>query len=275
MVILIISIVIIIIVAIALYYVKRKIDEKNEDDKGGVNEKEGRIHTSQDKLPFDVIRAGIVKLKDGTYSKALEVSSINTQLMEGSERETVKNIWGDILNSVKYDIQFLKQSRIVDIEDYLDDIKEKFTKEESEERRKHLYTYHQFMSRLVKENSLQTKKDYVILSHREEQDDGSSLYEEEDNMKKYRKNADDGSYDDELDRKRKEFERARKTLNQRASSMSKSLRRLEIHSRELSDEELFKLYYTAYNKNRVNSQSLDKIDPIEYTSLYVKERREE
>lgn len=270
MVTVIIILLIMIMIALGFFILNKKIKQKNEDDKGGINEKEEKIHTTQEKLPFETIRGGIVKLKDGTYAKVIKVSSINTQLMEASEREVVKDVWGEILNSIKYDIQFLKQSRIVDISEYLDGIKDKFAKEESQERRKHLYTYHQFMSNLIKENSLQTKKDYIILSHKEVDVKDKRLYEEEDKMKKYRANANEDKYDDELGKKREEFNKVKKILNQRSTSLIKTLRRLEVYSEELTDEELFELYYTTYNKNRSNSQSLDRINPIEYTSLYVK-----
>src|SRR5690625_3633975 len=102
-------------------------------EKKAIDEKREKINTTQSKLPFKLIRNGVVKLKDRTFIKVLKVQSINTQLMEETEKETVKEIWSDILNSINYNIQIYKQSRIVQIDDYLYNISEMFSTEKFED----------------------------------------------------------------------------------------------------------------------------------------------
>jgi len=249
-------------------------------EKKAIDEKREKINTTQSKLPFKLIRNGVVKLKDRTFIKVLKVQSINTQLMEETEKETVKEIWSDILNSINYNIQIYKQSRIVQIDDYLDNISEMFSTEKSEDKRKALDIYHRFLSLLVQENSLKTKDDYIVITYCESEKKKKNRIDEVDETRGYRRKdkqpgereGSENSSSVEMINKRAEFEQAKKILQERASSLEKTLGRLNISSRELNDEELLRLFYSVYNKERSSTQSLTNTTPSELTSLYVKER---
>ena len=99
--------------------VKRKKKDEAQEEQREV------IHTTQNQLPFEYIRKGIVKLKSGQYVKVLQVPALNIQLMEDSEREMIREVYGGILNSLDFRIQIVKQSRLVDISEYLHFLQER------------------------------------------------------------------------------------------------------------------------------------------------------
>ena len=239
----------------------------NKNKKAQEEENEKYIHTTQDQLPFEFIRKGIAKLKNGTYTKIIEVSSINTPLMEMEEEENVREIYGSILNAINFNIQFYKQSRLVDIREYLTFLSEKENLETNEFKKNGIERYRYFISHLVRENSVQTKKDYIAISFVEEK---KKKEEQKDETSKYRKREDVSLESDETFKRKKEFKKAHKTLNQRMKTLDKQFRRLGIVGNILEDKELFELFYTTYNKDRSNIQSLKDVEPSDYTTLYIK-----
>lgn len=246
--------------------VKRKKKDEAQEEQREV------IHTTQNQLPFEYIRKGIVKLKSGQYVKVLQVPALNIQLMEDSEREMIREVYGGILNSLDFRIQIVKQSRLVDISEYLHFLQERENNAGNKFRAAGIREYYMFIAELVKENSVQTKKDFIVIPFIEEKTKAKN--KTEDSMKQYRRKDDGGKKTQEeteevlLEERR--FEKAYKTLLQREKTLSNQLRRLGIPAHSLGDKESFELFYIAYNKERSNYQSLKGVDPNNFTTLYVK-----
>lgn len=234
---------------------------------------ETKIHTTQEQLPFEYIRRGIVKLKNGQFIKLMEVPCINTQLMEEEEKEVVRETYASFLNSLDFPIQFYIQSRLVDINDYLAFLKDKETNADSDFRSAGIREYSRFIVELIKENSVQTKKDFLTLSYREVS--AKSKKNSGDTMKKYRKGEEDEivSEEERVQKEERLFEKAYKTLTQREKSLQKQLRRFGINPKSLNDKEAFELFYITYNKERSVYQSLKGVNPNNFTTLYVKQER--
>lgn len=230
-----------------------------------------KINTTQNQLPFEYIRKGVVKLKNGQFVKLIEVPSINTQLMEEDEKEVVRLTYAALLNSIDFKIQFYKQSRLVDINDYLLFVKERESAINNDFKARGLREYGRFIQQLIKENSVQTKRDYIVISWSEYLNK-KGKNQTKDEIKKYRKGEEDNVHSDDADVMKEErlFEKAYKSITQREKALQKQLRRLGMNSESLNDKELFELYYVAYNKERSVYQSLKGVNPKNFTSLYIK-----
>lgn len=253
------------LVALIFILSKRKKQQKKEE--------ETKIHTTQEQLPFEYIRRGIVKLKNGQYVKLLEVPCINTQLMEEEEKEIVRETYASFLNSLDFQIQFYIQSRLVDINDYLAFLKEKENNADNNFRAEGIKEYSKFIVELIKENSVQTKKDFLVISFQDIKN--KSKNNSGDSMRKYRKGEDDAviSEEEAVMQEERRFDKAYKTLTQREKSLQKQLRRFGINPKTLNDKEAFELFYITYNKERSVYQSLKGVNPNNFTTLYVKQER--
>jgi hypothetical protein len=262
------------IVVVSIFLVKKgktKIeDSKEKAEEIAKNQEEAKKKATQDQLPFEDIRKGVVILKNGIFLKILEVPSVNTQLMEPDEREIVRETYAQILNSLSFKIQFYKQSRLVDINEYISMLEEAERLEKNTFKAKGLNEYNYFIRELIRENSVQTKRDYVVISYREESK--KKIKDDPDSLKKYKKNNDDTTLEenDEFYQKEKLYEKAHKILHQREQVLEKQIRRLGVTAKKLNNEELFELFYTTYNRDRSVYQSMKGKNPKDFAGLFVK-----
>lgn len=239
--------------------------------KDAEEEKEKRIPTTQDHLPFEYIRASIVKLKGKGYRLVVEVPSINIDLMEAGEKQSVMEQYRSILNSIDFKFQILQQSRIVDISEYIDTLDTKKKSSDSKFVKNQLGFYIEYLNDLVKYRSVLTKKFYVVIPYEEEEDGKKDYHAFSRHKKKHAKELEEKKKTKTVHDEEISFEKAQKQLYSRGKMIERSFKRFEIEPHILDDQELLELYYTAYNKDRSVYQSLRDKDPSDYTTLWVKE----
>jgi len=251
----------IMVVLLAFFgFVVMKVFSKNKEVE---KEREVHIPTTQDALPFDYIRSGIVKLKNGGYRIAVEVPSINIDLMEAGEKQAILEQYREILNSVDFPFQILQQSRIVDISEYLDTIENLRRNAKSAFIRKQLQFYSGYLVDLIKNRSILTKRFYLVIPFDEEKEN------QKEKLRKKKKNQPKMETND-IYKEEQNFEKARKQLYSRATMIERAFRRFDITPKILNDNELLDLFYTSYNKDRAVYQPLKDRNPSDYTTIRVK-----
>lgn len=229
------------------------------------------IPTTQDHLPFEYIRSGIVKLKKNGYRMIVELPSINIDLMEASEKQLILEQYREILNAIDFKFQFLQQSRIVDISEYLSSLEKLKQNSKSKFAQNQLEYYSNFLVDLIKNRSILTKKFYLIIPYDPEVE-GKKKAEKDKKKDKKNKKEQNTKEENDVYKEEMNFEKARKQLYIRATMIERSFRRFEISPKILKDNELLELFYTAYNKDRSVYQPLKDKDPADYTSLRVKKK---
>lgn len=228
---------------------------------------EEMIPTTQDNLPFEYIRSGIVKLKSGGYRLVVEIPSINIDLMEAEEKQAKMEQYRSILNSIDFPIQFLQQSRVVDISDYLQQLDIKKKTSDSRFIKNQLEFYSKYLEDLIKYRSILTKKFYLVIPYQEEKEkkDYHAFSKHKKKMQEVEKKNKNDIHEEET-----RFEKARKQLFARGQMIERAFKRFEVEPHILSDEELLELYYTSYNKDRSVYQPMKDMNPADYTTLRVK-----
>ena len=78
-----------------------------------------RAKPSQDFVPIEQVRDGIMVLKDGSVRSVLMASSINIVLKSEDEQAAILKQFENFLNSLDFSIQIFIQSRELDIRPYL------------------------------------------------------------------------------------------------------------------------------------------------------------
>lgn len=238
-------------------------------------EKEAFVPTTQDNIPIDYVRDGIIKMKNGSYASVIRVPSINIDLMEAEEKHVVFEQYRQILSAMEFPFQFLQQSRVVDVSDYLKKIEKIKLTTTNEFAGHQLDYYRQYIIDLVNTRSVLTKKFYIVIPFDEETEKkkksrgGSSAFDFSLNKKK-EKNSKSEIKVDSVVEEEKRFDYARKQLNGRAGMMKRLFSRFDIQPEILHDDEIIELFYTSYNKTRSVYQSLGKDINENYSSLYVK-----
>jgi hypothetical protein len=257
-------------------YVSKELGEE------AVDEKEKYIPTTQDQLAMDYIRSGVVRLKSGGYRLLLELPSVNIELMEPEEREVVLQQYRQVLNAIDFQFQFLQQSRIVDVSEYLSTLEGFARTEKNPLIQKQVEYYTEFLVELIRDRSVLTKKFYLVVPFDEEKESkNKSGYQAEKEKRKKKEMAKkkkdkidvQKEEEDEIYLEERRFEKARKILYSRGAMIERAFRRFDIAPKILNDEELLELFYTAYNKDRSVIQSLKNKDIDDFTSLRVKAKR--
>lgn len=178
--------------------------------------------TTQDFLEMSQIREGVVILKNKSLRGILMVSSINLALKSSEEQTAIINQFQSFLNSLDFTCQIIVQSRKVNLTGYIDLIK-KWEKEQDNELLQHqTKSYRNFIENFVKNETILTKKFFVIIPYNFHETPGSKLTEES-------------------------FKRLKKQLNQRMEFVALGLRRCSLQAAPLTSSELIELFWILHH----------------------------
>lgn len=265
-----------------MFFKKMKENEAKRNE-----EQEKYIPTTQDQVPIEYIRSGIVKLKSGGYRMIVEMPSINIDLMDGMEREGVLRQYKEILTAIDFPFQVLQQSRVVDIKEYIEKLEKTKSMETNYLIQKQLEFYEDFVKALVKDRSILTKKFFFVIPYDEKlelskttgyyaEKQKQRMKEKEKKIKEAKKKGiklEGMETENEIMMEEKRFEKARKILGGRGNLVMKAFKRFEISPRRLGDKEILNLYYTAYNKERSKIQSLNHVDVDDFLTINVSSKK--
>src|SRR3990167_5037224 len=119
---------------------------------------------SQEFVPVKEIRDGIIILKDGSMRLVLMSSSLNFALKSQEEQMAIISQYQNLLNALDFSAQIFIQSRPININPYLDALKEAEKNQSNELLQLQIREYIEFVKILVKTANIVSKNFYVIVS---------------------------------------------------------------------------------------------------------------
>lgn len=209
--------------------------------------------SSQKFVAIDSIRDGIVILKNGGLRAILMASSLNFDLKAADEQDAVIFQYQNALNALDFSVQFIVHSRRLNIEPYLDTLRERHKIEQNELMKIQISQYVDFVKSLVELSNVVTKTFYVAIPFNPsvlgKSPAGflSSVGELFGRKKNSEKKAET----------EKEFLEHKLQLQQRVDTVSVGLQRIGVRSVQLNTEELIELYYGLYNPMEANVQKVN------------------
>lgn len=198
-----------------------------------------RGQRTQDLIPIDEIRDGVVILKDGTMRVVLLVSSINFALKSADEQNAIIFAYQEFLNSLDFPVQIVVSSRKMDITPYLEQVKALQEKQTNELLRLQMGEYINFVAELVRGSNIMTKTFLLVVPFSVAQSTREGPIARV--LKGARGTVGGRKISDE------EFEHNRAQLLQRANQAATGLSSMGLRVVPLNTEELLELYYTMYN----------------------------
>lgn len=120
-------------------------------------------YPSQKFLSIESIRDGTVILKNGGVRVILMCSSLNLALKSADEQDAIVYQYQDFLNSLDFSLQFIVHSRRLDIEPYLETLKERQNDEENELLKIQINEYVDFVRSFVNTTNVMAKTFYVVV----------------------------------------------------------------------------------------------------------------
>ena len=200
---------------------------------------------SQKFVEIDKIKEDMVILKSGAVRAVLLASSINLALKSTEEQDAIIYQFQNFLNSIDFPLQFIIQSRKLNIDDYLATIKEMERKQENELLKIQAQEYIEFIRNFVELQNIMTKNFYIVVPFTKEiVKTGKGIFGASTSAAKM---------DDEQLLKLKD------QLWQRVEEVMAGISRVGIKCVPLNTQELVELFYDLYNPEEGGKRDLSQI----------------
>ncbi len=209
--------------------------------------------STQQFLDIAEIREDVVVMKDGTMRAVLLVSSLNFSLKSEDEQEAIIQGYISFLNSLDSPVQIQIQSRKLNVDDYLNRLKEQEKDQANELLRNQISDYRQFVKELVELGEIMQKKFFVIVPHNPANSQRKGFFARMSEVLSPLVSA----------RLREDqFRQRKKDLSIKVDAVRAGLNSMSLSSALLDTQGLIELYYTAYNPQSMETQKLEKTDAL-------------
>jgi type IV secretory pathway VirB4 component len=194
---------------------------------------------TQEFVPIQEVRDGIVVLKDGSMRGIVLASSLNFSLKSDDERQAILTQFQDFLNSLDFAVEITIQSRRLDIRPYLALLEDRYKEQVNDLMKIQTREYIEFIKKFTETTNIMTKSFFIVVSYdpaliNVKSGIAGSIFK--------KKNA-----SEEMKSKEASFEENRTQLEQRVSVVEQGLSRCGIRVVRLGTEEVIELFYKMFN----------------------------
>lgn len=191
---------------------------------------------TQEFVPIQEIRDGVIIMRDGSMRVILLASSVNFALKSQDEQSAIMFQFQNFLNSLDFSLQIFLESRRLDIRPYLALLAERQKQQVSDLMRIQIKEYANFIKSFTENVEIMTKNFFVVVPYIPLKLDFSKG-----------KGMLGGSKKVKGEEKNDSFEEARIQLDQRTSVVSGGLSRCGIRTALLGTEEIVEVFYKLFN----------------------------
>lgn len=202
---------------------------------------------TQDFVPIQEVRDGIVVLKDGGLRALVLANSVNLSLKSADEQKATIYQFQSFLNTLDFPVQIVVQSRKLDIRPYLLLLENRMKVQTEPLIKIQTKEYMEFIRNFTESVNIMTKNFFVVVPYSPNQFKNSSggifgnlFSKKSDAMEKEAMKAD--------------FEEKRSQLDQRVSVIEQGLARCGIKSVELGTEEIVEVFYKVFNPGELEGK---------------------
>jgi len=209
--------------------------------------------STQRYLDISEIRNDTVILKDGTLRAVLLISSINFALKSEEEQEAIIQGYVSFLNSLDFPLQIVIQSRKLNIEPYLEDLRYKQKKQINDLLKIQMADYIDFVKELVELGDIMKKSFYIVVPYNPMGDKKRGFFS---------RISDLFLIGTIVRLKSQKFSEYREGLFRRVDKVISALNSIGIKSAPLDTQSLIELYYNSYNPLQSDVQKLNEVDKL-------------
>lgn len=196
-------------------------------------------NSTQEFVPIQEVRDGVLVLKDGGMRAILLASSLNFALKSDDERQAIILQFQDFLNSLDFSIEILIQSRRLDIRPYLALLEEQAKKQLNSLMKIQTQEYIEFIKNFTENTSIMTKNFFVVIPY----DPAISSTAASSGIASVFGGRKTGT----AAVQQASFDENRTQLEERLSVVEQGLVRTGIRVARLGTEEVIELFYKAFN----------------------------
>ncbi|MFH1427153.1 MAG: hypothetical protein ABIG60_01320 [Patescibacteria group bacterium] len=209
--------------------------------------------STQQNLDIAEIKEDAVIMKDGTIRAILLVSSINFALKSEDEQNAIISSYVSFLNNIDFSIQIIIQSRELNIDNYLSQLKQKEKEQTNELLKMQTTEYIEYIGELISMGKIMNKRFYISVPYDPMSDEHKSFIS---SFFEVLKPASIIKMKDER------FQKYKMELNRRLENVMSGLASVSLHAVQLDTQALIELFYNTYNPETSKNQKLVNMDDL-------------
>jgi hypothetical protein len=203
--------------------------------------------STQQYLDIAEFREDTIIMRDGTMRAILLVSSINFALKSEDEQNAIISAYVGFLNNIDFPLQFVIQSRELNIDNYISFLRQKEKEQTNELLKMQTTEYLQYITELISLGKIMNKKFYAVISYNPLSDKQKNFFSRLiDSLKPV----------SIIKMKEEKFLKRRVELTRRVENVAGGLASMGINSAQLDTQSLIELFYNTYNPETSANQKL-------------------
>ncbi len=210
--------------------------------------------STQQYLDIAEIRDNMVIMKDGTLRAVLMVSSINFALKSPDEQSATIQSYVGFINSLDFPLQIVIQSRKLNIDEYLERLKEAQKNQTNELLRNQIEDYRAFVRELIELGQIMSKRFYVVVPFNPASNKAKSWWSRFQEVLSPIKS---------VRAKESQLQERKRALDLRVNLVSGGLGGMSLQVTQLDTQGLVELYYTVYNPDIFLTEKMVSTDKIQ------------
>jgi type IV secretory pathway VirB4 component len=203
--------------------------------------------STQRYLDISEIKEDVVVMKDGTLRAVLLVSSINFALKSEDEQNAIIAAYVQFLNSLEFPLQVVIQSRRLNIDNYIDRLREQERTQSNELLRIQIADYRTFIAELVTLGQIMQKQFFVVIPY-------NPLSDKQKGFMSRLSEAFTPAMFVKLAESR--FRQRKNDLQSRVGHIADNLGSMGLKTVQLDTQSLIELYYRVYNPEVYDIQKM-------------------
>ncbi|PJC41073.1 MAG: hypothetical protein CO042_00390, partial [Parcubacteria group bacterium CG_4_9_14_0_2_um_filter_41_8] len=205
--------------------------------------------STQQYLDIAEIKDDVVILRDGSIRKVLIASSINFALKSEDEQNAIISGYISFLNSLSFSVQIVIQSRQLNIDGYLEQLKQKEQEQTNELLHVQVQEYRAFISQLIELGDIMGKRFYIVIPYKPGKDARKGFVSQLGAVFSPAK---------VITLSEKIFSQYIEKLDTRVNTVIGSLSGIGVTAVPLDTRNLIELYYSSYNPELAQLEKLPK-----------------
>jgi hypothetical protein len=204
---------------------------------------------TQEFVPIERVRDGIIILKTGELRAVLITNSLNLSLKSDDEQQAILLQFQTFLNSLDFSIEFFIESRKLNIKPYIDLLQAR-SKEVKEDLLKiQIHEYIGFITKFTEESNIMTKHFFITIPYFQSRE-GNQTSNSTSSFLSFGESSGSSAKENQTT-----FETSRIQLEQRISTVIQGLSRVGLRAQKLGTEEVVELFYKLFNPSEQNREA--------------------
>jgi len=210
-------------------------------------------NSTQKFLDISEIKEDVILMRDGTLRGVILVSSINFALKSEDEQNAIVAAYVSFLNNIDFPLQIVIQSRELNIDNYLEDLKQKQKEQTNELLKIQTAEYIQYISELISMGKIMSKRFYIVVPYNPLSDKQKNFFTR---LFDVFKAATLIKMKDDV------FTRRKGQLVRRIENVIGGLSSIGLNSMQLDTQSLIELFYNTYNPKTSSNEKLVNIKEL-------------